>query len=233
MKKIVSSLLCTVALAGAAFAQGSVTWSSIAPNAMTGATNSTVLSSFIGGGAAPAQYGNASGSTQPGALGSTFFYALLYNAYTGSQAAAPTTLGQLSTWSDSGLRATNSNSAGRLTPVAGSTQVTVPWASGTTQSVMMVGWSANMGATYAAAIAYVTANSSSTAAFFGVSATGYIAPNSANPGNAVFGTSATSFGLPILSVNTPLNLVVTVPEPGTMALAGLGGLAMLSLRRKK
>jgi hypothetical protein len=48
----------------------------------------------------------------------------------------------------------------------------------------------------------------------------------------VFGTTATAQGLPIQSLLTPLYLV-PVPEPTTLALAGLGGLSLLLFRRQR
>ena len=69
--------------------------------------------------------------------------------------------------------------------------------------------------------------------FLGVTTTGYINPGTANPGVAVFGIAPiANVGLPIQSVGTQL-YALPVPEPGTMALAGLGGLALLLFRRRK
>ena len=53
-----------------------------------------------------------------------------------------------------------------------------------------------------------------------------------NPGATVFGTAASAQGLPIFSLLTPLYLV-PVPEPTTLALAGLGGLSLLLFRRQR
>ena len=234
MKKLVLTSVCVLAMTGAAFAQGKVNWSSISASAMTAQTNSTTYSPLFGGGAAP---GGAVGATSlnGGALG--FYYELLYSAFTGVQAAKPTTLASLGTWQDSGLSASNSiTSAGRLVPVNPGTSVNVPWASGITNSVMMVGWSGNLGSTWA--IAQGNLNNSAflasllTQAFVGLSNTGFINPGTADPGVTVFATAAGPQGLPINSLLTQLNLI-PVPEPGTMALAALGGASLLLFRRKK
>jgi hypothetical protein len=70
--------------------------------------------------------------------------------------------------------------------------------------------------------------------FFGVSTTGFIAAGSSSiAGATVFATAPVSgTGTPIFSLNTPLYLV-PVPEPTTLALAGLGGLSLLLFRRQR
>ena len=236
MKKLVLTSVLSLAVAGAAFAQGSVNWSTPFAS-ITAQTNATVASTF---GASAAPTGTTVGATGGAQSGALFYYALLYTSYSGSQLAVPTTMAQLDSqgWLATGLMATNSNSAGRLSTVAGSTQVTVPWASGTTQSIVLAGWSANLGSTWGS-VSNVLSNWNSLSggivgnAFFGLSATGYIAANAANPGTTVFNNAATPQGLPIFSLNTQLNEVVAVPEPGTLALAALGGASLLMFRRKK
>jgi hypothetical protein len=246
MKKLVLTSIFTLALAGGVFAQGNLAWNVISPAAMTAVTNATTYSPFFGGGST----GNGTvGST---ALASTgFYYELLYTGtYNGSTAGvAPTTLSGLGTWTDSGLEATNSiASAGKLVPVAGTPGATVAGmnagsgpGTGTTNYIMLVGWSANLGTTWGGANgAYTHLQSSSylsslgTEAFFGISNLGFTSPatTATSPGATVFGTASTPYGTPINSLNTPLYLV-PVPEPGTMALAALGGASLLLFRRRK
>jgi hypothetical protein len=139
---------------------------------------------------------------------------------------------------DAGLSAVNNSGyAGGINPLNPTTQATVPWASGTTDSIVMVGWSANLGTTWGVVSNLLaTQTSFADGSFFGVSKTGYIAPNAANPGVTVFTTSAQSYGLPINGLNTQLYALPTgviVPEPTTLALAGLGGLSLLLFRRSR
>jgi hypothetical protein len=239
MKKLVLTSVCALATAGAAFAQGNVNWGSISFSSMTAQTNSTAHSPFTGGGSAVGgSVGAAGGSSVSGA---NFYYELLYSAYSGTQAAVPTTLAALGTWSDAGLGATNAPTAGRLYPINPNTGAQVPWSPGVTNSIMMAGWSANLGTTWAAVKANLNSQLLLGAvagnAFFGLSQTGYITPFSTStiPGATVFGTAAAAWGLPINSLLTQLYLVnsaTPVPEPATLALVALGGAALL-FRRKK
>jgi hypothetical protein len=249
MKKIILTTVCALAVAGTAFAQGSVNWGVIGAS-MSAQTNSTQYSPLFGlGGVGPggAAVGGAIGGTGLAAAG--FYYELLYNSvFTGLQvsgALSPSnsfaSLFTSGTWHDVGLGATNSlNLAGRLVPIAANTGAIVPWANGITNNIVLVGWSADLGTSWS-----VVSNELATGTyvgvlgaqngFFGVSAAGYINPFSgANPGAVLFNGSATANGLPILSANTQLYLLPTVvPEPATIAMLGLSGLSLLLFRRRK
>jgi hypothetical protein len=226
MKKLVLTTVCALVVTGVGFAQN-LNWGSISAAAMTAQTNSTAYSPLFGG-----------GSTGAGAVGATttaataFYYELLYTSYSGSQATIPS-LSALLSWGDTGLAANNQSIAGRLTPISANTAASVPWSAGTTDSIVLVGWSANLGTTWGS-VSNVLANWNNNMpnAFFGVSTTGYITSSSANPGAGVFNNAPTVFGLPINSLNTQLYLL-PVPEPATMALVGLGGLSLLLFRRQR
>jgi len=245
MKKLVLTSVCTLAVAGAALAQGTVNWS-ISPGDYSAQTNSTQYSPLLGGGAAAnGAVGRTLGAGASG--GGGYYIELLTQAYTGNGStvagggtvASPTTLSQLAGWSDTGLGGTNNPSSGVAVTIGSSSQaVANNWAAGTTQSVMIVEWSANLGSTFANALAALNTPSTLAAltsnAFFGESVTGYLISGSGNPGVTVFagnqgnGTS----GVPIFNQNVQLYLV-PVPEPSTIAMAAFGGLSLLALRRKK
>ena len=101
---------------------------------------------------------------------------------------------------------------------------------GTSYYTMLVGWSANLGTSFSTVLndystGTWTGASLSSPGFFGFEQGGDVAPNSASPGT---GVGALGFGN-----NTLVLYSVPVPEPTTLALAGLGGLSMLFLRRRK
>jgi len=94
---------------------------------------------------------------------------------------------------------------------------------GTTYSVALVGWSSNLGSSWTAVSAELQSGVWSAAGNFGY-VVASVNPSAAAPGNSPTGM----FG------NNSLTLYsVPVPEPTTIALAGLGGLSMLFLRRRK
>jgi len=250
MKKLVLTTLAVAGLTAAAFAQGTVNWSGSGASLVV-QTNGTVYSSFS---AANANGATGSGSTgltlgntaaNNAALGFTgYYYQLLVST---TAASAPTTVAGLGAWSDANLHATNSFlSNGRIIQdstlgaggIASNPQATAShWPAGTTEGVLLVGWSANLGATWAAALANLQAQGNLTPGaagyYFGVSAFGSLADNAAgNPGVQVFGANPGQINNP---VGTPLVIeqLATVPEPGTLALAALGGASLLLFRRKK
>jgi hypothetical protein len=231
MKKILTTLAVT-GLTIAAIAQGTVQWEG-SGGLLIVQTNSTDYSTF---GANPGQ-ANANGTVgniSPNTV-SLYYFELLTSA---TATTAPTTATQLAGWSDTGLWASNTAAGnGHIAQGAPSSDNTAAnWPAGTAQNVVLVGWSANIGGAYAAAL--TSLQNWSTAgvanAYFGVSTVGNLTSGTANPGVIIFGANAGQIDNPGAS---PLQLdalgVASVPEPGTLALAALGGASLLMFRRKK
>jgi hypothetical protein len=242
MKKLALTTVCALAMTGAAFSQGFVNWGGVSFTSMTAQTNTSV-SPLLGGTGAGGVAGNTGGAVSTG-LG--YDYELLYTTYSGA-GALPTipSLASLLQWSDAGLSATNSNTAGRLQVISPNSAASVPWAAGVTDGIVVVGWSADLGSSWSSVSNLLAAAAAGNNAplqaqlagnqgFFGVSTTGFIAAGSSSiAGATVFATAPVSgTGTPIFSLNTPLYLV-PVPEPTTLALAGLGGLSLLLFRRQR
>ena len=164
------------------------------------------------------------GSTPAGSLG-TFRYELF-------RAAAGTTTD--SGFVATGLIATNTTQAGRF---QGGASVAVPGTQlGGTAAILVRGWSANLGETWAEAFAKQGVEGG----FFGSSA---IAPNLLLGGDgglgfipvpALFGGNS---GIVPQSATVGFTLTWVggsiVPEPSSMALAGLGAASLLIFRRRK
>jgi hypothetical protein len=248
MKKLVLTTLAITGLSLAAFAQGTVSWTGVA-GTFIGSTNGGTYSSFsaVNGSTGVGSTGNTLGNNTANdtALGyNGYYYELLVSSSAGS---APTTFSQFSAWSDANLQATNGpGSNGRIIQtgtggagnVANNTQATANnWPASTTESVILVGWSANLGTTWATALANAQNQSFlaglSSYAYWGVSSLGSLASASGNPGVTVFGTGVGQ----INNAATPAVLqplgVTAVPEPTTIALAAIGGASLLLFRRKK
>jgi hypothetical protein len=108
------------------------------------------------------------------------------------------------------------------------------WGSGATESFVIVGWSANLGTSWSTVSTEMANNwngiagySAANDYFFGASTVGSGASGVPPLGTALqlFGTTGTFSMFQVAPV--------TVPEPATMALVGLGGLSLLLFRRRK
>jgi hypothetical protein len=126
----------------------------------------------------------------------------------------------------SSIMGTNQASAGRF---SGGANVGVAGApAGSTRAIIVRGWSASYGSDYAQALAAWTAG---TAGYLGSSS---IAPNFVFGGFDGTGTIPTlpAFGGTV-GIQTGFALSAPVPEPSSIALAGLGAASLLLFRRRK
>jgi hypothetical protein len=240
--KTIFAIFFSLGTFGTCLGQGVVNWA-ISP--FVNVIVQTNESQFYGGG--PQIFGPV-GNTASASSGLVYYFELLYNTnFAGSQVPTPdyTTLFG-GTWLDTGLIATNGNNAGRIVMMNPNNYAVVPWDRGTTNHIMLVGWSANLGTSWLQVsneLANWNAGYSgiiSGAAFFGESATGYITPNDSPAlGAVLFNSEPTANGLPIYNPSSsPMQLYILTdsipgPEPSTLALAGLGALTLLLLRRRK
>ena len=165
------------------------------------------------------------GANIPSGQGGSYWFALLAgNSGSTDYHTAFTQVG--------GVMGTNQNAAGRFTGGVGLTMQ--GWAAGDTKSFFVVGWSADNGGTFNPAW---LAQGTGARTIYG---------DFAGPSKGFFGVSMIAvgvggggpLGIPNLipfgasTIASGFNLV-PVPEPTTMALAGLGAAALLIFRRRK
>jgi PEP-CTERM motif len=235
MKKTIATIAILGAVASSVFAQGLVFFSGGSAASTRISTNTVV--------------GGASTGTTA-AAGGGFYYALFASAANTTSGSTSTAINGVnanyvfdnsSGWTLVGI-GTNTLSTGRF---AASTQGSSNQGNlnadgslsvsgiggGANAHFVVVGWSSNIGSTLAAVQAWYDGGQAFQG-FIGQSAvgTGLALGDGAlvNTSNAI-GTGAGQVGGFLLGL-TP---VAITPEPGTMVLAGLGGLALLGLRRKK
>jgi len=210
MKKI-ATLIAIAGLAAGAYAQGLV---SLTDTSVFISTNTTGTAGLLAGN------GN-------------YYFELLYQLDTGQ--AAPTftaSASGLAAWTDSTLSGTNNTALGHaqagIAGENGTTGITVSgWGGGQYAYYVVLGWSGNEGNWTNVVAAINTAGGwLNPNGLFGYSMIGHAeAASSPAPAQILFGTAT---GL----INTGWSLT-PVPEPTTLALAGLGGLSLLLLRRRK
>lgn len=123
---------------------------------------------------------------------------------------------------------TNQTFAGRFTGGGG---ITVNgWAPGATMAYEVAGWSAGLGATFQSS--WLTSSPATATEVFGLSVIGTgqaggAGPTGPLPNWNIFGGTGITSGFNLAPGGAP------VPEPTSMALAGLGAAALLIFRRRK
>ena len=224
-----------MAVVSTGFAQGTINWAN--------ANNSKIsVNTTVGGAPTALMVANA------GTLATTYYFALFYSTTAslvgGSSSAILGSTGATYAFNDSswnflspapiggyvvGPAYGTNGVAGRYTPENGDTAHgnAVITANTTPASFVVIGWSANIGSTVAALENWYSAPSVN--GWIGESPVSALTtpgdPTTTPPGTtpAVFSTAMTF----------SLGEVAAVPEPTTMALFGLGGLALLAFRRRQ
>jgi hypothetical protein len=224
MKKILTIISLATLVAASSNAQGLVNFNNTSAAGTKISTNSVVGGASSG--LAALNTGNAS-----------FYYALFYSttqtSVSGSTAAITGITGSTYAFNASGWTAgaTATNGATRAGQVAGNAAQAIAGIAGAgTGNFVVVGWSANIGTQVSDLISWYNNGSPATAGFIGessVTGTLTLGDGAGVSTPSPFGTAAP------FAPGFVLGLVAPTPEPGTMVLAGLGGLALLGLRRKK
>jgi len=227
MKKTLLTIGLATIAALSTQAQGYVVFSS---SATTQSTNNVAGNQQVTGQAVAS--GKAAGA-------GNFYYALFWSS-TGTGAGATQGTASLSTYAfntagwtmdaDATAVAATGATPGRFAALAANSDgtTTVPGQTGGgTYYFTIIGWSANLGTTYSLAVANLTA--AGQMGYFGQSAVSgpiTVGNGAAIPAPTLMGASPNIPAFVLGSFNN-------VPEPGTLALAALGGASLLLFRRKK
>ena len=227
MKKLITTITALAIVSVSAYAQGYVNFA-----------NSSAAASKISTNSVPG--GSATGLTT--ATAGSFYYALFYSSsattvngsalgVTPSASATGSYVWNDSNWAFAGCYATNATTVGRVsgnTSANGTGAVVTGVAGGASAYFVVVGWSANLGSTLAAMEASLASGTWNGTAWVGESAVSTLLQ--IGDGSSVSNPTliAASGAVPGFTMG-----VVPVPEPGTIALACLGGASLLLFRRKK
>jgi hypothetical protein len=219
MKTFIITLSLVAALATRAWAQGYV--------------SITALPVVIVGGGVTNKTGTAA---------SSFYYDVLINSSTVTTIDSSLQGLTAAGWSDSGITGVNGTGAlgaGKITAVNTASSV---WAPGAEQAFVVIGWSGSLGSTWAQLEAALAgAHFQPGLEWSGLSGAGglvgYTTVGSAiagpDSGTAAQLFNSTSSAQVPVPVTTSLVLYPIAPEPGALALAGLGVATLLSFRLRK
>jgi len=221
MKKLVLTVGLVAGLIGTSFGQGYVTVAGTFQNS----TNTTALdATFLGGTAA-----GTVGAVQSTSNGGAYSMALLTAAFSGTTNSTQLfgNNSAVSSWLDTGTYGHNNTFTGRLSIGADYLANNAPI--GATQQWLLIAWSTSLG-NWATVSAELAAGSFAQSGYLGWSLVGIGASGPPPTGTplTVQGSSGS-----IIAQGMQLLAVTPTPEPATIALAGLGGLSLLALRRKK